>query len=177
MSITEGNYNARAVTAQWDKFKNKSGEDRWVVEVLLEIVEGEHAGFRIKWNGYYTDAAWPYTYRSLRACGDVLRNNDIMDLENIGENIVPIDVILETAGNGKEYPKVNRLGGGGGSVLREQQASRGDLAAFRNRMKGELATIAKSAPAPAAKKAPPVQRATTKATPPDDFVEDDDIGF
>lgn len=176
MKITAGQYNARALSAQWDKFVNNNGEDRWVVEVLLEIVEGECAGERIKWNGYYTDAAWPYTYRSLRACGDVLNNNDIMDLKQIGDNIVPIDVIIERAKNGNDYPKVDRLGGGGGYALGEQKASKADLAAFRARMKGTLATMGGGASAPAAKKAAPA-KATTKATPPDDFVEDDGIGF
>jgi len=112
--IAEGKHNAKAV--QWEWGLTKDGKDQMAVQ--FEIVEGEAAGTRLTWYGYFTDKSQERTLQALRYCG--WKNDDIVNMEGMGDLLVQIVVGYEEQTVGKNAGKivakvqwVNQLGGGG----------------------------------------------------------------
>lgn len=179
--LDPGDYIARGVEARCDRTDGGT----WYVEVLFEISDGDHAGTRLRWRGFASEKAWPYTYRQLRECGDVIRDNDIFDLGQVGDNEVRLKVIIDEY-NDRRFNKVDFVNNLTGAVLGQQKADASELEDFRRRMRGQIAALAQetaggaaggarppngraSAPAPAPRPAP--QRA------PQGVRQDDDIPF
>jgi len=103
-NFTEGNH--LAVAKQWNWGLTKEGKQQVCVE--FEIIEGPDLGKRISWFGYFTEKTMRRTLEALRYCG--WRNDDIMDMEGMGDLQVSIVVEYEerTEGKnaGKSFPKV-----------------------------------------------------------------------
>ena len=111
--ITEGKHTARGVEGALTQSKEKGTPG---VQVILEVAEGEHAGTRIRWDGWLTDETSQRTLESLRHLG--WTGDMLTDLSGIDANIVQIVVEHEQKdinGEIKTFPRVrwvNRLGGG-----------------------------------------------------------------
>lgn len=111
--IAEGKYNAKGIEGALTTSKEKGTP---AVQVILEIAEGEHAGERMRWDGWLTDATSQRTLESLRYLG--WHGDMLTDLTGITENVVQIVVEHESRevnGEHKTFPRVkwiNRIGGG-----------------------------------------------------------------
>jgi hypothetical protein len=109
--LEAGRYKARGVEGALGVAKNGTEQ----IAVLVEVAEGERAGARLTWFGFFTEKAIDRTFESLRHLG--WQGDDITDLSGIDANIVEIIVEHEPDQNsGEMRPKVrwiNRSGGGG----------------------------------------------------------------
>lgn len=73
------------------------------VAVLFELLEGEYAGVRMTWHGFFTDKTTKRTIEALRNCG--WEGNDLTNLGGINRNEVEL-VIENEEYEGKTRPKV-----------------------------------------------------------------------
>lgn len=117
--INEGKHVARGVEGALTQSKEKGTPG---VQVILEVTEGEHAGTRIRWDGWLTEGGEgkegtaQRTLESLRYLG--WQGEFLTDLTGIDSNLVQIVVEHEERdinGEIKTFPRVrwvNRLGGG-----------------------------------------------------------------
>lgn len=134
-------YRAKAQSGEFGVTPNK-GTD--FVKVVFVIVDGEHAGERVAWTGWFGPNSKKRTIDSLRYCGCSFPSNDITDLTGIDSEEVEVDVDVETyesQGETKTVAKVNwvnQIGGGVGGVSQELQMDGAKKAAFKQRMMGEL---------------------------------------
>lgn len=108
--------------------------------INFEILEGDDAGRRIAWFGYFTEGAAQRTVESLRYCG--FKGNDLaMAVTQDLDQVVQLQIKHEEY-KGKVSAKVawvNR-GGGGGYKL-EKQMGKSQLAQFAAMMKGSVGAI------------------------------------
>lgn len=109
--IAVGKHKARAVEGALVEVGDKQTP---AVSVIFEIIDGDSAGDRIKWDGWLTEKTTDRTMESLRYCG---WSTDMLDdLRGISDN--EVQLVIEPEVNerdGKTYPRVkwvNRLGGG-----------------------------------------------------------------
>lgn len=89
MSQIQGIFKARAV--EWGLGCTDKGSE--YIAVSFEILEGEHAGKRVTWPGYFTDKTTDRTIDSLRYCGWSCDN--IAALTGMGTADVEIVVEVE----------------------------------------------------------------------------------
>jgi hypothetical protein len=139
------------------------------IAVEFSIEEGEHAGARLSWRGFFTDATQQRTIESLRYCG--WAGDNITDLEGLGKNLVQL-VIEPEEYNGKTYPRiqwVNRLG----NLAVKNEMDAGARASFAARMKGHVLGVDKSL---ANGTAAPARSSGNGAAPPPSH-QSDDPGF
>lgn len=173
--IAEGKYKGRGVLgengkplAQLSKSKDKGTPG---VQVIVEITEGEHAGLRLRWDGWLTDGgptggAAQRTLESLRHLG--WQGELLTDLTGIDQNLVEIVVEHETRDvddNGEIKSKkfaravwINRIGGGA-KINDEARMGDTDAKALAQRFR----SLARGVPASGGPKAPP---STSKQTKP-----------
>ncbi len=79
--IPEGYYNATAVPVATDNGPQKvqfgfTKENKRQVAVCFEILDGEYAGHKLTWFGYFTEKTTERTIQALRYCG--FRGDDLM---------------------------------------------------------------------------------------------------
>ena len=109
--IAAGKHKARAVEGALVEVGDKQTP---AVSVIFEIIDGDAAGDRIKWDGWLTEKTADRTMESLRYCG---WNTDMLDdLAGVTDNEVSLTIEPEVnERDGKTYARVkwvNRVGGG-----------------------------------------------------------------
>lgn len=160
--INEGRYKARGVEAAL----GFTGTGKEQVAILLEITEGEHAGDRITWYGFFTEKTTERTFESLRALG--WSGDDLADLASTSANEVSIVVEHEEDNEGTPRARVRWINGGGGIAMRDTMDA-GAAKAFAARMKGQaIASRQRAKPgAPPAngRSAPPSTQRTPAPAP------------
>ena len=105
--IPEGTYRARATDGHLG-YTSKGNEQ---VVVTFAITGGPHEGQAVTWFGFFSDACFDRTIRSLRHCG--WQGNDVSDLTGIDTRDVDI-VVEHNEYKGKITPRVswvNQIGG------------------------------------------------------------------
>lgn len=128
--MTPGRYTVKAIDAALCEASTGTPQ----VEVVFQVTEGECIGETISWFGFLTDAALPYTLRSLRFTG--FEGNDLSDLESVGSQECSITV-KEDTWEGETRLKVewvNDLGG-----IRSKAMS--DPANFAKQMMAKIAAL------------------------------------
>lgn len=157
--IPEGRYRAFAVpvtTMNGDTWcqigESKNGKPQAVVN--FEILDGEEAGRRIAWFGYFTEKTAARTVEALRYCGftgDDLAAATVQPLEQEVEIVVNHETY-----EGKTSAKVqwvNRAGGGGFKL--EKPMDRNGLNRFAAQMKNAVRQVPESPGAKAERGAKP----------------------
>ena len=122
----------RAVEAQL----GYTNDNKPQVAVLLEIVEGEHAGLTLTWYGYFTEKTETGTLRSLRLLG--FKGDDLTDLSSVNGQ-APCTIQAEADLKGVIHAKVRWIGGGALALKNVMTADQ--KAAFSASMKAKLAAI------------------------------------
>lgn len=183
--IPQGKYNAKGV--EGSIVQSKTGTPG--VSVIVEIVDGEHAGSRMRWDGWLTDGQMGQstvaqrTVESLRYLG--WSTDDLDNLEGITTNVVQIVVGHEERdvnGEMKTFARVNWINklGGGAKISDEARVHGAAAKAISQRFRAIARGVAKVAANSPRPQTPPARRATTSAPAhaPDapDF-GDDDIPF
>lgn len=186
--IPPGNYRAVATPIStesgdcWAQFGETKNHNPQVV-LNFEIIEGDYAGRRVAWFGYFTEKTSQRTVEALRYCGftgDDLAAAVYMPLDQ------EVQIVIEHEEyNGKWSAKVawvNRAGGGGFKL--DKPMDKNGLSRFAAQMKSAVRDVAE---APGKKgergQKPSASGSTTRsAPPPDDFdqrptVRDEDIPF
>ncbi len=129
--LPKGTYAARAVEAALGKTR-KGGEQ---VAVLFEIVDGDAAGRRITWYGYFTDKTVDRTLESLEHCG--WAGASIQDLSGVTAREVAIVVDHEEDLEGVLRAKVRWVNSQGGLAMKEK-LDLGGMNALDQRLKGKM---------------------------------------
>lgn len=189
--VPPGKYRAVAVEMNSEDgpvkahFDTSSEAQTDYVQMNFEIRDGEHAGRRVFWKGYFTDTVMKSgetvsqrTMRSLRACG--WKGEDLYQAPTQTLDI-EVEIVVENETNsetGKTYAKVawvNALGGGAFKVQGGMDRNR--LRDFSARMKAVARAIPEvgGTPAPArpagnGRSAPPAGKPQTRPV-------DDDTPF
>jgi len=198
--IPPGYYAAVAVPVQtedgavWAQFGTSQQKGTRQVYVAFAIIDGDHAGRRLGWFGYFTDGAVDRTIESLRLCG--LKGDDLANAM-FGPLDQEVQVVVEHEEyDGKVRAKVAWVNAPGGGAFRMANPMKSDeLRKFSATMKGKLkgkpevagakreppATVAPP-PAPASQPPPARQAAAPAAASPgwrQDVPppKDDDIPF
>lgn len=147
--ITEGKYKARA-TGEVVVGESKEKHTPFV-ELYFEITQGENAGGKVRWTGYFTETkdkrgktGSERVLESLYACG--WEGVDLADFEDnalhgLDANEVEIVVELEEYekdGETRTSPRVRWVNrpGSGGAVNVENAMAKPKLQSFSDRMKG-----------------------------------------
>ncbi len=137
MLIPEGTYRAQAVDGHLG-YTSKNNEQ---VVVRFAIVGGPHDGESVQWFGFFTDACFDRTIRSLRYCG--WQGDDVADLTGIDANEVDI-VVGHNEYKGKITPRVSWVNQVGGlSGMTPQQAHD-----FAESVKERIAQMTSAEPEP-----------------------------
>lgn len=170
--IPEGKYKAKGVEGQLSQSEKKGTP---CVQVVLEISDGEHAGERMRWDGWLTDGTAQRTLESLRHLG--WESDELTDLRGIATNEVQIVVEHEwNEEKQKSYPRVKWINRLGGARLNEEARLDGVAA---KALSQRFAAMARGTRLAAGQKQATPGRGpnrTTREQPTDTFV-DDDIPF
>ncbi len=140
--IPKGTYRARAESAQYGTSPNK-GTD--FVHVAFAIVDGEHAGSLVPWDGYFTEKTSARTIEAQRHCGCTFPGTDVTDTTGLGSADVQIVVEHETYeknGEARVTAKVQWVNSLAGGVSPELQMDAAKKAAFKARMMGQIVASA-----------------------------------
>ncbi len=142
--IPAGYYTARAVRVQddlgasvWARFARASTGTAQVV-MVFEVVEGDWAGRRLTWFGFFTDNSWARTVESLRYCGFQGDDLETVNRQDLGHQ-VSICVEHQTTDAGKTYARVAWVNESGGVKLADPMTGdqvRMFAAQFRSRIAG-----------------------------------------
>jgi hypothetical protein len=173
--IAEGRYRAVAVPVDtdsgsvWAQFGLSKESKSQQVVVNFEILEGEAAGQKIAWFGYFSDKTVDKTMEALRNCG--WKSDDIMDcvtspLEQEVSLVVEHENDQKT---GKPRPRirwVNRPGGGG--LKLETPMDDKDLRMFAAKLKVKAKSIKPVDGAKPDRSAPPSANGADMEFPPKD---------
>lgn len=170
--MNEGTH--RAVVIEAVLGMTSTGKEQ--VAVSLERVEdGQPTGDRIAWYGTFTDAAMPFTVKSLRTMG--WKGDDLSDLSSvIGGEVDIVCAHEEYNGQSKLKVKFINAPGSGGALVKEQLAP--DAAkAFAKRMMGQIRAADVVAGAPRNNGAPkgrsaPKSKGVQSPEPPYDNTDD-----
>lgn len=171
--MNAGTYVARAVEWEFGWTKNQNEQ----VAVSFEATEGDFAGERIAWFGFFTDKTQKRTVESLRLCG--WKGTDLSDLSGLDANEVKI-VVAEEEYEGKVTLKVqwvNSLTGGG--IALKQVMTDAEKRTFAARMKSVIKGLDAQAGTPRAASRPAPRERASAPPPVDDAppLTDDDIPF
>lgn len=163
MNATAGTYRARAVEAELGYASTGTEQ----VAVSFELLEGDAAGQRITWYGYFSDKGAARTIESLKHCG---WDGNLEDLSTVGCQECQIVLDWEEF-NGRESLRVKWVNGLGQGLAVKNRMDPAQRAAFAQRMKSTVAGVYGTAPASAARSAPrpnqqPQQRVTQSAQRP-----------
>jgi len=152
--LPKGKYQARGVEGA--AVVAKSGTEG--ISVIVEIVEGEHARRRLRWDGWLTEKTSQRTIESLRHMG--WQGDMLDDLRGIDANIVEIVVDheeREIEGELKVFPKVewvNRIGGGA-KISDEARMPANAARSLAERFAAQARGVKAASPAPGSKPAAP----------------------
>jgi hypothetical protein len=152
--IPEGKYFAKGIAAQLTSSSEKGTPG---VQVIVEIIEGEHAGERLRWDGWLTEKTEQRTLESLRTLG---WSTDMLDdLQGIGATECSIIVEHEQGTDGKNYARVQWINKIGGAKLKEDQKMSASAAKqLAQRFQSKARGIAKSGATPAKAPAKPAEK-------------------
>lgn len=156
MLLPPGTYNAVAAL-----IKTEAGEDTYIqfghskekgtpqACINFEITDGDYAGHRIAWVGFFTEKTTKRAFETLRLCG--WKGDDLMGaLAQELTNLVSI-VVDHEEWNGKVRAKVQWVNKPGGGGMRINTMNANDLRSFAASMKA----TAKGIPEVEGKKAEP----------------------
>jgi hypothetical protein len=127
--IPEGKYKARGVEGALSETSKGNPQ----VAILIEIIEGEHAGENYTWYGHFTEKTEERTLESLRHLG--WSTDDLTDLTGIDANEVSITIGHEDDQEGKTRARVRWVNAPGGLAIKERMND-GAAKQFAARMKG-----------------------------------------
>ena len=96
MSLTTGTHHARALDAAFGVARTGTKQ----VAVTFEITDGECAGERVTWYGFFTEKTAERTIAALRTCGCTFPNSDVTNLEGLAKNLVALKCVEELDGDG-----------------------------------------------------------------------------
>lgn len=107
-AIVAGTYNMKPV--EWEVGETSKGGDQ--VAFSFEFVDGPYAGQRLAWYGFFSEAALPYTIKSLVAMG---WDRNPASFETC-KSVVPCQVTIESYTNAEgktvQQTRVARVGAG-----------------------------------------------------------------
>ncbi len=120
--IPEGRYRARADKTDADEAIGQIGEKETpFILIYFTILSGPYEGRSVRYRGFLTSAALPYTLDALRAMG--FKGNDISDLSGIGSVESSITIKHESweneNGEMKTYANVNWVNSIGGVTVNQ----------------------------------------------------------
>ena len=176
--IPAGTYKAVAVQVEVDgvptfvQFGTTKGKDGKAgtkqVLVQFELLEGQHAGRRVPWFGYFSEKAWENTVKGLRACG--FKGEDLAALpsQQLDQEVSLVVGINEW--EGKKNNRVEWVNAASGGIKLAAPMNGNDLRQFSAFMKSRTAKV----PAVESKKAEKGAPAADEPPPPTD---DDSIPF
>lgn len=145
--LAKGFYRGKATHGEFGSTATK-GTD--FVRVFFEILDGESAGQRIYWDGYFTENTIKRTVDALRYCGCTFPDNDVTNLTGLGTSEVQLDVDHESYedkdGNPKTVARVNWVNSLIGGVKPELLMGDAKKAEFRAKMMGHVALSKQSKP-------------------------------
>lgn len=128
MTTIQGAFKAYA--KEWQLGVSESGKE--FVAVLFEVSDGEHAGKRFSWRGFFTEKTTDRTLDSLRYCGWSCDN--IAALTGMGS--AEVDIVVEPeVYEGKTYSRVKWVNKPSSLSLKGAM-NEGQAAAFAAKMRG-----------------------------------------
>ena len=143
--IPEGYYTAVAVHQNGEDGNllarfGESGNGTKQVLIYFEVIEGDYAGTRVPWFGFFTTAAWQRTIESLRYCG--LKGDDLSTI-NQQELNQRVTITIEHNEQGdKVYPRVSWVNRPGGSTIKlKKPMGTNELRGFAAQMKSYLQQV------------------------------------
>lgn len=116
--------------------------DKRRVLMSFELLEGEFAGRRLFWNGYFTKKAGERTTESLRYCG--WKGNDLADIQTQELNQVVTLLVEHDEHEGKVTAKiafVNKPGGGTPTIKIAKPMNDGDIRKFAAMMRDSVSKV------------------------------------
>ena len=140
--IPAGFYRARCC-AEPELGVAKTGTD--LIQMQFQVVDGQFAGRRVNYRGYFTDKTAKRTFDSLRYCGCTFPGNDLTNFSGYDTNEVQLDVVHEQAqepdenGEKRIFAKVawvNSLAGKGLSPERKMDQYKKED--FKSKMLGKF---------------------------------------
>lgn len=160
--IEAGDYRAKAVGAQLGETSNHN--EQISVRFALLDFPGQH----ITYYGTFTDAAFEYTMKAIRAAG--FKGEDISDLSSLADGVAPevVLVVVHEEYNDKTRAKIRFINSVGGMALKS--ALQPDQAkSFAQRLKGKILAFDKAAGTPSGTRTagakPPAPRGTPRPVP------------
>ncbi len=107
------------------------------VEVIFEVIDGEHKGKRFPWQGYLTEKTTERTLQALKHAGCTFPGDDITNLTGLGSKDVEIQVEMTDFGPRVAWVNEPRVG----SVTDETRLDKNSKAALAARLKGTLLAL------------------------------------
>lgn len=155
----KGTYRAKPVEAMIGKSKNKGTP---FVGVMFEVIKGDFAGQKVKWEGFLTERTAERTIESLQHCGWTGDDLGAFAKPETGKQLTnEVDLVVEMekyegpddTKAGKEYPKVQWVNrADSGPKFAGEAVSSAEATAFGQKFRGlTLALKAKRGESPATK--------------------------
>lgn len=150
------------------------------IGVLVQIIEGPHAGEVCTWYGFFTDAAFERTIESLRHLG--WQGDDLTKLETIGSQTASAVFEVEEDRDGTQRTRVAFINAALDVAMRqrmEPEAAARFAAAIARKLSSKAPASGKTpaGKAPAPGKAPASGKAAGSGKPAGSVDKDDDIPF
>lgn len=171
--IPEGKYRGRGIETEAALTSSKE-KGTPAVSVVVEIIDGEHAGQRLRWDGWLTDGAAQRTLESLRHMG--WRGDMLDDLAGVGDNEVQVVIEHESNQEGKAFARIRWINRLGGASINEEAKMAKEAAKGLAQRFAAMARGTRSGPA-AKPGAQAAQRPTTRREPTPDTFDEDSIPF
>lgn len=162
---------------QFGTTKGKDGSPgKKQVLMMFEILDGQHAGRRVPWWGYFTEKSWANTVKGLRACGFKGDELHTLPAQQLDQEVSITIGINEW--EGKQNNRVAWVNPASSGIKLADPMNGNDLRQFSAFMKSKASTIA----AVDGKKADRSQKPGSDSQPsgPQDSPppgDDDDLGF
>lgn len=134
MTIPKGKYTARAVDAAFGQNKN----DNDYVFIRFEITEGELEGEEVSGRFYLTEKTAERTIEGLRYCGCTFPDDDITNLNGLGNKLVQLVIVHERGNDGKTYYRIRWINRHGSGVPKKEAMTPQGQRHFADRMRGHL---------------------------------------
>lgn len=162
---------------QFGTTKSKDGaQGKKQVLMQFEILDGQHAGRRVPWWGYFTEKSWANTVKGLRACGFKGDELHTLPAQQLDQEVSITIGINEW--EGKQNNRVEWVNPASTGIKLADPMNGNDLRQFSAFMKSKAATIAtvegKKADKSQKSAGEPQQTGPQDSPPPDDS---DDLGF
>jgi hypothetical protein len=148
--IPAGIYRAVAVATEIEgvptfvQFGTTKGKDgapgKKQVLMQFEILDGQHAGRRVPWWGYFTEKSWTNTVKGLRACGFKGDELHTLPSQQLDQEVSITIGINEW--DGKQNNRVEWVNPASSGIKLADPMSGNDLRQFSAFMKAKAATVA-----------------------------------